>query len=260
MSARKATFGLILIALGFLLLLQSLDIMSMSDFAGYILPLALIGFGIWLIVRKKQEIDTWKQTRSDEYRGSGPYHSPPPPPPPGGQTTWNQGRPQPPPGEQTQPREEPLHDAGPKPGAQTGPQAEPKVSAAPSGDSAEGKLRYEKFLGDLFVDLEGRDVRDVEASLVIGDVEIKLHGSRLGQGLNRMVISSFVGDIRVLVPRDMEVFAHCSNFIGDIDLLGQHTSGFSNNLDGQTPGYPTAENRLYIAANNFLGDIKIYYV
>ena len=69
-----------------------------------------------------------------------------------------------------------------------------------------------------------------------------------------------MGDIRVLIPPDIQTFVHCSNFVGDIDALGQRTDGFGNNLDAQTAGYNDAEKKLYIAANSFIGDIRIMIV
>jgi predicted membrane protein len=95
---------------------------------------------------------------------------------------------------------------------------------------------------------------------MIGDIEVKLHGSKLAPGLNRMVISGFIGDVRVLAPPGMAVFAQCSSFIGDIELFGQRVSGFGNNIDGQTPDYDEAESKLYIASNSFIGDARIYVV
>ncbi len=94
----------------------------------------------------------------------------------------------------------------------------------------------------------------------IGDTEIKLHGGRLARGLNRMIISGFIGDIRVFIPQGMPYQARCSNVIGDIDAGGQHTGGLSNTIESQSADYDTAELKLYVAANNFIGDIKLFVV
>ena len=112
----------------------------------------------------------------------------------------------------------------------------------------------------MLIDLNGRSLVSVEMSTGIGDVEVRLHGAQLGRGLNRMVISGFIGDIRVFVPMDMPFFASCSNFIGDLELTDRRTSGFGNNIDFQTDDYSSAERKLYIAAHNFIGDIKVHKV
>ncbi len=92
----------------------------------------------------------------------------------------------------------------------------------------------------------------------IGDLDFSLAGGKLSKGLNRVVISGFIGDLRIFIPRNMAHFVQCSNFIGDIDLAGKRTSGFGNNVDSQSTDYNNADSRIYIAANNFIGDIKTY--
>jgi len=239
MSGKKAVFGLILIVVGFFLLLQTLNVILFIDVWHYFLPMLLIGFGIWLIIRRKKQDDQFQQ----EYFQAAP---PPPPPPPGGPSASDSGAP---------------HFSQPHSGQQThfGRQ-EPHVSTAPSDSSGPGRVRFSKGFGDMFVDLAGQSLQNVAISMGAGDLEIKVHGGVLSKGLNRILISGFIGDVRILLPRDMALFAHCSNFVGDLDILGQRTSGFSNNLDAQTADYAEAESRLYIAANNFLGDIRLYIV
>ena len=135
-----------------------------------------------------------------------------------------------------------------------------REQAAPDTSAGTGCVKYSKLLGDLFVDCANINLQNVEISMGIGDVEIKLHGGRLASGLNRMINSGFIGDIRVFIPQDMPFHLHCSNFIGDIDAAGQHTGGLSNTIESQSADYDTAQSKLYIAANNFIGDIKLFVV
>ena len=131
-----------------------------------------------------------------------------------------------------------------------------RVTEAPSM-SAPGKLRYSKTFGDLYIELEGLSLQSIEVTNFVGDIEIRVHGGQLVKGLNRMVVSGFIGDIRVLVPVDMPVFAQASSFIGDVELLGQRVSGFGNNIDSRTANYNDAESKLYIATNCFIGDVQV---
>ena len=243
MSTRKATFGFILILVGFLLLLDTFHILSFAEMSGTIIPLILIGLGIWLIIRKRRHEEQLRE------------HFGPAPPPPGDRgpdyrsDTTNGGARV----EINVPKREVHVQTNIGPNGEAG-------DAHAGGTHRDGKLQYSKLLGDLSIDLKDQVVENVEVSTFIGDVEIRLHGAKLSTGLNRMILSGFIGDVRVLVPRELELFAHCSNFIGDIELLGKRTSGFGNNLDGQTADYTTAERRLYIASNNFIGDIRVYVV
>ncbi len=122
------------------------------------------------------------------------------------------------------------------------------------------KIRYQKMVGDLYIDCEGLNLGNIEVSAGIGDVEIKVSGGILGKGLNRMIVSGFVGDVRIFVPKDFAYFAHCSNFVGDVEVGGKHASGFGNTIEHQSTNYDKAESKLYIASNSFIGDMKIYHV
>jgi lia operon protein LiaF len=247
MNKSTAIIGSILIFFGLFFLLKSLDLIwfDFGDVVSVLFPLALIAAGIWLIGRhkkgqgfkatiqfsetpKKEAPESPRQYVPDpsnlaqqQARFAGPPVSPPPPNP--------------------------------------SPSSEESSKEAPSGQAG-GKLRFNKMLGDMFVDCEGFNLGNVEISGGVGDVEIKVSGGVLSKGLNRMIISGFIGDIRIFVPRDFSFFAHCSNFVGDIDIGGKRASGFGNTIEHQSPNYDKAESKLYIASNSFIGDMKIYQV
>jgi predicted membrane protein len=46
--------------------------------------------------------------------------------------------------------------------------------------------------------------------------------------------------------------------VGDIDVMRRRASGFGNSIDSQTANYDSSAMKLYIACNNFIGDIKVY--
>jgi hypothetical protein len=241
MSGRKIAFGVILILLGMFFLGRTMSIFLFGfvDLVRFILPFALVGIGIWLIVRKRRQTfegcDIHVHVDSD-----------------GSSRTTTRAFSSEDPGRFADRQADAaasgfVGDAG------------PRVSEAPRTETP-GKLKYSKLLGDMLINLNGRSLVSVEMSSGIGDVEVRLHGAQLGPGLNRMVISGFIGDIRVFVPMDMPFFASCSNFIGDLELTDRRTSGFGNNIDFQTDDYSSAECKLYIAAHNFIGDIKVHKV
>jgi lia operon protein LiaF len=229
MNNRKIIIGPILILLGLILLTRTLDLFyfSFGEFIGFVFPLALVILGLWLISkgRRRPTPDHFQQAAQ---------------PTPSGQETGGAGAT--PPGSFA---ESPgMGDRTPEP-----PQPGPP-----------GKIKYGRFIGDMYVDCNGVDLQDIEINNFLGDVEVKLHGGKLGPGLNRMVISGFIGDVRVLVPQEMPVFAQSSNFIGDIEIMGRRSAGFGNNLDAQTPNYSQAQSKLYIASNHFIGDVRVYVV
>ena len=240
-------FGVLLVIVGFLLVLNTLDIFyfGFGDLMRFLVPLGFIALGIWLIIRKKRQEQLYhsetnfqhfanEQGRSAFTEGASPdpaaaEAAPPPPPPPGGSYS---------------------HDSGSRAGA---------YAYVPPRTEAD-RLKYGKSFGDMFIDCNNVSLQNVVVSTGVGDVELKLHGGILKNGLNRMVITGFVGDIRILLPQDMPVYVHSSCLVGDIELFGNKTSGFSNDLDGQTTNYNAADDKLYIAINHFIGDIRVYAV
>lgn len=250
MSRKGAIFGAILIILGMILIANTLNIFwfDFEDVLRAMLPIGLIVLGIWLILRRSRRKAVKPQTFSvgNEFVGtSGRVHTeppPPPPPPPGGQSTSDSGFTQ----------TDSAADQGF--GESTFQQTEAPSHAQP------GKLRYSKTFGDMFIDFKDVSMQNVEVSVGVGDLEARLTDCRLEPGLNRLIISGFVGDIRLFIPKDLPCQAHCSNSIGDIDLAGRYSSGFGNNVECHTPAYEVADAKLYIAVNNFIGDIKIYSI
>jgi len=239
MDIKKVVFGLILIAMGLLLLGRSMNLFffTFGHLVRFLVPFLFILLGIWLIIRKKNQEDqmqAYMKSWSSSIGGSMPEG-----------------------GAQKSSRSQTEGIAGAEqPAASIGDEG-----GSPQGTRARtGTVKFSKTLGDLFVDCANISLQHVEISVGVGDAEIKLHGGRLAPGLNRMIVSGFVGDIRIFVPNDMPFYLHCSNFIGDISAGGQRASGFNNSLESQSPNYDTAESKLYIAVSNFLGDVKVLLV
>ena len=231
MNNRKILFGFILIVIGLAFLVNTLDLFyfSFEDFISFAFPILLICLGLWVIIRRRsrERIEVEVKVHADNTAHHSRVHTAPPGPRP------------------FDPEEDGF--------------GEPKVGQAPS-EKSDGKLRYNKFIGDMFVDCNGVELQNVEIGSFLGDIEVKLHGGKLASGLNRMIISGFIGDVRVLVPQGMAVFAQSSNFIGDIEMMGRRSSGIGNSLDAQTPDYNDAASKLYVATNHFIGDVHIYIV
>ncbi len=123
-----------------------------------------------------------------------------------------------------------------------------------------GKVKYEKAFGDLFVNCKGINVENVEVSSAIGDIELQMREALFTDGLNRLIISNFIGNVNIYLPKDLAIFVNCSNFIGDIEAAGKRSTGFGNKVESQSTDYDTATKKLYIACNSFIGDITIISV
>jgi lia operon protein LiaF len=248
MEKRKVIFGLILVGIGFILLARSLDLIDFSfgEFRRYIWPTILIGIGLWMVLRKRGPAINVQYFSSSS----------------GKSQTWSS---------QSQTGSAKPATPGLDPSQAIPPNfvhAEPRqddmakgtrLGESPSSTS-EGRVKYGKFLGDLFIECDGIDLRNVEVSGGVGDVEIRLRGGKLSPGLNRMVVSSMVGDVRITIPRTIAWYAQGSNFVGDIEIGENRTSGFGNQIEGQSADYASAQSKVYIAINSFVGDVRVHSV
>jgi len=234
----KLIWGIVLVSFGMILLGETTGAFDFEDLLGAILPIAMIAFGIFLIARRRKTVEKTEQTA---------FSAPPPPPPFSG------------PVGPTEPAESvsSSQDIGGRQQSYYDSRNYEQDQAwqKPESDDT-GKLKYSKTFGDMSIDFSGVKVQSAEISSGIGDLEIRLHGCEMAEKLNRLIISSFIGDIRIYVPSDMPVFAHCSNFVGDIEVMGRRASGFGNSVDAQTGNYEVSAKKLYVACNSFIGDIK----
>lgn len=214
-------------------------------------PLVLIVIGLWLIVKRQRDLNK----TVPEFSAPVPQSSPSPTKP----EIVSQSEPIAPGITNISPL------VTPPPG--TIPSAIGSGQAAGSGNSGQfnaftrpapaEKIRYSKFIGDQEINILGESIEDMEVSFFIGETLVDLRRARLSPGLNRVIVSGFIGEVRVLVPSTVPLFVRCSNFAGDISALGKRTSGFGNNLDAQNLLYSQSGSRLYIAVNNFAGDITV---
>jgi predicted membrane protein len=264
MDKKTSIFGIILVVVGGLILLSRFEI----NLVQFVVPVALIIVGIWFIRKKQRQEAPLPPPPNGVYGSSGgpsvsgaptaggsghPFPPPPPPPPPSGPSatmgpsgmsaSMGPGGPS-----------ATMHNGG----ATAHPGGTPGSAGYPQYES--GKVKYSKFLGDMYIECQNINMQNVEISMFVGDLQVNLRGGKLNPGLNRLIISGFMGDILVFVPQGLPVFVHCSGFVGDLDLLGRRSDGFGNTLDAQTAEYDSADAKLYVAVNNFVGDVRVYHI
>ena len=251
MSAGKITFGLILILVGFILLGNSLDFFDFDagDVIRFLLPFIFIGLGIKLIIKKKREEEKLRENVKSSYSQSEQKND--------NFQNNNHTR-------QTSSDYNPETFASQQAGQSTSTTSNnnsSKTSKASEAPHREGnKLKFSKILGDMYINFSNQPLENIDISCGIGDLEIKTEGGKLSQGLNRIIISGFIGDIRIFIPKTMPNFVQCSNFIGDIDMSGRRSEGFNNNIEHCSDDYNSAESKLFIQVNSFIGDVRIYHV
>ncbi len=257
-NSGKVIVGIVLIFVGLLLLEDTFGF----DFSGQIIPLALIGLGIAHMIRRRnkdlksptdkfhQKVNDF-QTKVDEFQTK--VHK-----------KFN---------ETNSSLDQKINqfersidnldeklsnfDSGFNDGFKNDKNSDKTHTGA---SQKNGKLKYEKAFGDLFVNFKAVNVENIEVSSAIGDIELQMREAVFTDGLNRLIISSFIGDIKIYLPKDLAIFVNCSSFIGDTEALNKRTNGFGNKVEVHSTDYDSATKKLYIACSCFIGDIHIYSV
>lgn len=115
------------------------------------------------------------------------------------------------------------------------------------------------FIGDFHMGKEVFTLKPMNISSFIGDTVIDLTKAQIPYGETKIVISHFIGDVKIFVPVDMDlgISLTTSSFLGDMKLLGTKRGGFMGNAQEETPHYHEAGKRLRIIVSVFIGDVKV---
>ncbi|GIP43171.1 protein LiaF [Paenibacillus sp. J45TS6] len=126
-------------------------------------------------------------------------------------------------------------------------------------DFHDAKINKSTFIGDIRLGDDYYELKPTNISQFIGDTVIDLTKAQIPYGETRIHISSFIGDIKVFAPRDMEIgiMVNSNSFIGDMDVLSNSKQGFMSNAVAETPGYREAGKKVRIIISVFIGDVKV---
>lgn len=115
-----------------------------------------------------------------------------------------------------------------------------------------------RFIGDL--NRSGAwQVTNEEHSLFVGDTRLDFSNASLPDGETRIVLNGFVGDTRIIVPRDMAVRLSCHGFAHTVSWFGDRQESFLNAYNASTIDYAGASRRLFIDVNYFVTTVRLKY-
>jgi lia operon protein LiaF len=120
-------------------------------------------------------------------------------------------------------------------------------------------LHRHGFIGDVHLGQEAWELKPIQISHFIGDSVIDLTRASIPRGETTIHVTAFIGDVKIFIPNDMdvEVRVMASSFIGDMKVLDRRESGFLRNIRTQTSQYEEAEHKIIVTTSMFIGDITI---
>ena len=248
---------LILITLGVYFLGRNVDYIRMSagDFFQFVIPFLLIIIGLIIILRPGKRSDrddaesspsagmTGQPFRPDQDPNDGLHHSMKPDP------------------------DHPERMPGPVPDDHA-IRSVPEVSAPPDYDAQHGAGDHDQqanvehhfsFIGDIHIGSANWKLKPLNIQHFIGDTVVDLSRAHIPYGITKITIGSLIGDVRIMLPHDLDVEASVSlsSFAGESDVFGKREGGMLKNRQEESPGYQYAPKKLKIMINMFVGDASI---
>jgi hypothetical protein len=92
---------------------------------------------------------------------------------------------------------------------------------------------------------------------MIGDIRLDLSELDIPEGETPLEVSSWIGDITLLVPRHLAVSVVAETTLGDVRVFGETAEGIHPRLTYESPGYPAAPRRLRVHAHLVMGDVTV---
>ncbi|WP_186438433.1 cell wall-active antibiotics response protein LiaF [Cohnella terricola] len=247
---------------------------EISDFVRFIVPVAIILFGINLIFKGNRPSRRRRRHHHQPDEEWNSVHPSAPPEPP--------GPPPAPPELDEFERRNPI-DLGKKtPPGPTDPYRDSyrnETTPPPRGDEYGGwktshqhrewwksqdwsqswKNNHSRFIGDVHLGNDYWELRPMSISHFIGDTTLDLTKAQISVGETRVYVSSFIGDVKVFVPNDLSVGLQVvsSSLIGDVKVLDQKRGGLFNQMTVETPFFGDADKRVVLIVSSFIGDVRV---
>lgn len=122
-----------------------------------------------------------------------------------------------------------------------------------------GTEMTQKFLGE--VKRSGSwQVVDEEFWYFVGDVELDMIHADIPNGVTKIRMIGFVGDIDLYVPGDVGVAVDSTAFVSEVSLPDAKEENFLTPVHMHTDNYKLAEKKILLQTTCFVGDIKIRQV
>jgi predicted membrane protein len=118
-------------------------------------------------------------------------------------------------------------------------------------------VTIDRILGDIRLGGPDSQAQDTSVLSIIGDVDIDLRQSIIPDGETKINIRSLIGDVDIIVPTDVAVFAGASVVIGEMRVLDKRRDGFFLDVAVSSPDYATATRKVRIDADMLIGEVKI---
>ena len=127
--------------------------------------------------------------------------------------------------------------------------------AAPQ--DAANRIAYDAIFGDLKLTQPGWQLRDTRASTVVGDVKIDLSKAVIPDGESVVDVRAVIGDIDVWAPPDLPVALEAQCTFVTVDYFGRKQDVILRRYVSTPEAYDLAPRRVRVRAEMVFGDLNL---
>lgn len=112
-------------------------------------------------------------------------------------------------------------------------------------------------MGHYAPNLNGKSVDRQTYSHGFGDFDLDLSKAAIGEGLTTVHASHGIGELSVLVPRDLSVHIRASAGMGEVEIFGRESGGIGPTVRYQSDDYAGAARKLDLDASVGMGEVRV---
>ena len=132
-----------------------------------------------------------------------------------------------------------------------------RAAVPPGAPAPVDRIEYEALFGDLKLNQPGWRLRDVRASMLIGDMKIDLSKAQIPDGETTLDLRSVIGDIDVWAPPDLPVALDVQCALATVVVSGRKQDVWLRRHVDTPPDYDLAPRRVRVRADLFIGDVNL---
>ena len=200
----------------------------------WLLPLLVVGLGLWLIVaagdRRRTQPPVGFGPPGTDAAGTGPG-------------SWEGG-----PGR-------PANAWGAR-GTASGWTAPTGSWGAASSAWAPGGIREQRFLGE--IEMAGpMQAGPMRIETFIGEIRLDLTHATFPDGETPIRVSTAIGEVRVLLPPDIPAAVRVSSLLGESEAMGRVSGAFMGEARAETDDFAGATRRIRLEAQSLIGEVAV---
>lgn len=133
-----------------------------------------------------------------------------------------------------------------------------------TGKNDKHKGSYDKssfsFAGDVEYNTPNWKVEPMNLTNMAGDFYLDFSKAFIPEKETPISISAWAGDVRILIPENVEFYVNASVLAGDISIFGQKFKGTNRKITHRSDHYDEAVQKINLTLKLKAGDVRIDYV